>query len=157
MHPQAQRAYSLLPAAAASAALPAAPCAMCGTLSAGPHCGHCGAPLTPPPQVGDVGEPLAGRRGSPRVSRDEQANWLPAGGAPGEMTVRLLDVGFTGLSVASMLPVADLAIARVRTGGLDTVVQVLRSRRHFGGWTVHTRLLTLRVLQRAGAFVSARA
>jgi hypothetical protein len=101
----------------------------------------------------DEAEALVGRRGSPRVERVETALWEPAGGGE-RMTVRLLDLSFTGLSLEALLPVSEGQIARVKAPNIDGVVQVVRCRRDAGQWRVHARLLTMRLLSRAGAFVS---
>ncbi|MBI3157382.1 MAG: hypothetical protein HYZ20_18535 [Burkholderiales bacterium] len=154
MNQQAHDAYAV-------SVLPAAPprggnCPMCGRTGGGASCAGCGAPLAPPPHFDDGLEAWVGRRGSPRVDRDEAALWLPAGAARPQ-AVQLLDLSFSGLRVASALPAAEGAVARVRTEALDAVVEVVRCRAEGGRWLLHARLLTLRLLQRSGAFVSATA
>ena len=155
MNQQAHDAYALavLPAAAPPRG---GNCPMCGRPGGGTSCAGCGAPLAPPPRIDDGLEAWAGRRGSPRVDRDEAALWLPAGAARPQ-AVQLLDLSFSGLRVASALPAPAGAVARVRTDALDAVVEVVRCRAEGGRWLLHARLLTLRLLQRSGAFVSATA
>lgn len=154
MNEHGHRAYSLAPL---SGGLPMRQthCPMCGQPGAGAaSCGGCGAPLTPPPRLEEPTESFVGRRGSPRVARVESAQWWPAGDGD-RMTVRLQDLSFTGLSLESLLPVAEGQIARVKAPNIDCVVQVVNCRRAGGGWSVHARLLTMRLLTRSGAFVSA--
>jgi len=131
-------------------------CAMCGQPARGAVCHACGAPLALPPRLDDGLEAYTGRRGSPRVTRDDAALWLPAG-AERPMAVQLTDLSCSGLRVSSALPVPEGSVARLRTGHLDAVVQTVHCRRAGERWHVHARLLTLRLLQRAGAFVSATA
>lgn len=159
MNEHGHRAYALAPLSGNPAAGPAARralCPMCETPGGGSSsCNACGAPLTPPPRLDEPAESLTGRRGSPRVERVETAFWQPAGGgAP--MSVRLQDLSFTGLSLDSLLPVPESQVARVRAANIDCVVQVVRCRREGADWRVHARLLTLRLLSRAGAFVSTK-
>ena len=45
-------------------------------------------------------------------------------------------------------------VARVKAAHIDCVVQVVHCRREAGEWRVHARLMTMRLLTRAGAFVS---
>jgi hypothetical protein len=156
MNPQGHLAYALAPLAG-GARLPARreSCPMCGHAGAGAaSCARCGAPLTPPPRIDDPQE--AGRRGSPRVERIESVLWQPAGGAEA-IQMRLQDLSFTGMSLDSLLPVPEGQVARVRAPNLDGVVEVVNCRREAGDWRVHARLLTLRLLTRAGAFVSTAA
>jgi hypothetical protein len=119
-------------------------------------CDACGAPLTPPPRLEEPSEAFAGRRGSPRVDRVETAVWQPSprqgGGAP--MQARMQDISFTGLCLDAPLAVPEGQIARVRAPNIDCVVEVVNCRREASGWRVHARLLTMRLLTRAGAFVS---
>lgn len=154
MNEHGHRAYTLAP----SAAMPLRrhDCAMCGRTGGANVCAGCGAPLTLPPRVDDGLEALTGRRGSPRIERDEAALWLPAGQAR-PMAVQLVDLSFSGLRVECSLAVPETGVARVRTSHLDAVVEVVQCRRAAGRWQVHARLLTLRLLKRAGAFVSAQA
>lgn len=154
MNEHGHHAYALAPPAATP--LRRADCAMCGREAAAAVCPACGAPMVLPPRLDDGLEAWTGRRGSPRVERDDAALWLPAGQAR-PIAVQLLDLSFSGMRVASVLAVPEEGVARVRTQGLDSVVQVVHCRRAAGGWQVHARLLTLRLLQRAGAFVSAQA
>lgn len=152
---QARSAYAL---AAMPVAAPArrGDCPMCGLPGRAVSCAGCGAPLALPPRLDDGLEAWAGRRGSPRVDRDEAALWLPAG-ATRPQAVQLLDLSFSGLRAAGALPAPVGGIARVRTEALDTVVEVVHCRAESGRWLLHARLLTLRLLQRSGAFVSATA
>lgn len=130
-------------------------CPMCARPGGGAaSCGGCGAPLTPPPRLEEPSEAFVGRRGSPRVARAESALWEPAAGGGERMSVRLHDLSFTGLSLETLLPVAEGQVARVKAAHIDCVVQVVHCRREAGEWRVHARLMTMRLLTRAGAFVS---
>ena len=156
MNEHGHRAYALAPLAGG---LPArrVECPMCRQAGGGAAaCESCGAPLTPPPRLDEPVEAHAGRRHSPRVERQDQALWHPAGGgAP--MNVRVLDLSFTGMHLASHLPVSAAQVARIRAPNIDAVVEVVGCRREGSAWSVHARTLTMRLLRRAGAFVSARA
>lgn len=155
MNEQARSAYAVA-ALPATAPIRRGSCPMCGRASSAASCGGCGAPLSLPPRLDDGLEAWAGRRGSPRVDRDEAALWLPAGAARPQ-AVQLLDLSFSGLRAASALPAPVGGVARVRTEALDAVVEVVHCRVEDGRWLLHARLLTLRLLQRSGAFVSATA
>ncbi|GAB4041075.1 MAG: hypothetical protein Fur0014_12050 [Rubrivivax sp.] len=153
MNEHGHRAYALTPLSGGPR-LPARreTCPMCGHPGGGAvACGSCGAPLTPPPRIDDPQE--AGRRGSPRVERIEAVLWQPAGGGDA-LAMTLQDLSFTGMSLDSLLAVPEGQVARVRAPNLDGVVQVVHCRREGGEWRVHARLLTLRLLTRAGALVS---
>lgn len=159
MNDHGHRAYALGPPAGGGGTLPArhAQCPMCGQPGNGASaCDACGAPLTPPPALGEPSEAFAGRRGSPRVGRVESAAWQPAqrqgGGA--SMQVRMRDISFTGLSLEAVLPVPEGQVARVRAPNIDCVVEVVACRREGQHWRIHARLVTMRLLTRAGAFVS---
>ena len=159
MNDHGHRAYALGPPSGGGSALPArhAHCPMCGHPGAGaPACDACGAPLTPPPALDEPTEAFAGRRGSPRVGRVEQASWQPSPrqGVGSAMQVRLHDLSFTGLSLEAVLPVPEGQVARVRAPNIDCVVDVVACRREGTHWRIHARLVTLRLLTRAGAFVS---
>lgn len=155
MNEHGHRAYALAPLAGGAPVRRLA-CAMCQLPGGGASaCEACGAPLTPPPRLDEPVEAYAGRRGSPRVERQDQALWHPSGGgAP--MTVRLLDLSFTGMHVESLLPVAVAQVARIRAPNIDAVVQVVGCRREGEVCRVHVQMLTMRLLRRAGAFISAR-
>jgi hypothetical protein len=160
MNEHGHRAYALAPLSGGGGAASASrrpDCPMCGHAGSGASaCDTCGAPLTPPPCLDEPSEAFAGRRGSPRVDRVETAVWQPApqqgGGAP--MQVRMQDISFTGLSLDAMLAVPEGQIARLRAPNIDCVVEVVGCRREGSAWRVHARLLTMRLLKRAGAFVS---
>lgn len=158
MNEHGHRAYALAPLAGGGGA-PArrAECPMCGHPGSGASaCDACGAPLTPPPRLEDPTEAFAGRRASPRVDRVETAVWQPApsqGGGP-VMQLRMQDISFTGLSLDAPLPVPEGQVARVRAPNIDCVVEVVGCRREGATWRIHARLLTMRLLTRAGAFVS---
>jgi hypothetical protein len=135
-------------------------CPMCGHAGGGAAaCGACGAPLTPPPRLDDPLEPETGRRASPRVERVESVLWqpAPAGGGGDVLALRLLDLSFTGMSLGSALQLPEGQVARVRAPNIDGVVQVVQCRRDGAEWRVHARLLAMRLLTRAGAFVSTTA
>lgn len=159
MNDHGHRAYALAPLSGGGggAALRRPECPMCGHPGAGASaCDACGAPLTPPPRLEEPSEAFVGRRGSPRVDRVETAVWQPAprqgGGTP--MQVRMQDISFTGLSLDALLQVPERQVARVRAPNIDCVVEVVACRREGPHWRVHARLLTMRLLTRAGAFVS---
>jgi hypothetical protein len=154
MNEHGHRAYGLAPLQGGAQAMRPVRCPMCAQPAGGAtSCGACGAPLTPPPKLEEPSEAFVGRRGSPRVERVESALWEPAGDGE-RMTVRLHDLSFTGLSLEAFLPVPEGQIARVKAPNIDCVVQVVQCRREAGDWRVHARLLTMRLLTRAGAFVS---
>lgn len=159
MNEHGHRAYALAPLSSGGGKLSSRrlACPMCGHAGAGASaCDACGAPLTPPPRLEEPSEAFAGRRGSPRVDRVETAVWQPSprqgGGAP--MQARMQDISFTGLCLDVPLAVPEGQIARVRAPNIDCVVEVVNCRREASGWRVHARLLTMRLLTRAGAFVS---
>lgn len=157
MNEHGHRAYALAPLSGGGGRLPARrdTCPMCGQPGGGAAaCGHCGAPLTPPPRLDDPQEAFTGRRGSPRVERVETAVWQPAADGGDAIAMRLQDLSFTGMSLDSVLPVPEGQVARVRAPNIDGVVQVVHCRREGGEWRVHARLLTMRLLTRSGAFVS---
>jgi len=159
MNDHGHRAYALAPPSGGGGALSVrrADCAMCGHPGGGASaCDACGAPLTPPPRLEEPSEAFAGRRGSPRVDRVETAVWQPSprqGGGP-PMQVRMQDISFTGLSLDALLAVPEGQVARVRAPNIDCVVEVVACRREGAHWRIHARLLTMRLLTRAGAFVS---
>lgn len=159
MNEHGHRAYALAPLSSGAGGLGRrSDCAMCGHPASGASaCDACGAPLTPPPRLDDPTEAFAGRRASPRVDRVETVVWQPSpqqGGGEPVMQLRMQDISFTGLSLEAPLPVAEGQIARVRAPNIDCVVEVVGCRREGGSWRIHARLLTMRLLRRAGAFVS---
>lgn len=160
MNEHGHRAYAVAPLSGGGGEVTSmrrAECPMCGHPGVGASaCDACGAPLTPPPRLEEPGEAFAGRRGSPRVDRVETAVWQPAprqgGGTP--MQLRMQDISFTGLSLDAPLAVPEGQVARVRAPNIDCVVEVVACRREGAHWRIHARLLTMRLLTRAGAFVS---
>lgn len=118
-------------------------------------CAHCGAPLRPPPQARELHPELIGRRREARIERSDRA-YLRLPGSAGDVVVRILDLSFGGIGLETGLAVREGSAIRVLTSGFDTVAAVLRCRRARSGFTVHGRLLTMRLLRRAGAFVSTK-
>jgi hypothetical protein len=71
-----------------------------------------------------------------------------------DFAVRLRDLSFSGLSVESARPLAVESVVRVRTDAFDAVALVVQCHAHARGYSVHARLLTMRLHRRTGAFVS---
>lgn len=151
-HLRVHQVYGVPPGAAG--VLRRAACPFCGAAhSDADACAACGAPLLPPPDPQPAGP---GRRGAPRIERQDRA-LMSLPGEAATYTVRLHDLSFTGLALEAGLAVRPPGVLRLRAAGFDAVAQVLQCRRTPQGHMLHARLLTLRLLRPAGAFVSARA
>ena len=120
-------------------------------------CERCGAPLLPPLQAAGLREARAGRRAAPRLARHDDRAQLLLPGAAQTVAVRVRDLSLTGIGLEVPWAVREGSPARVLGGAFDGVIQVLRCRREDGHHRLHGQWLTMRLLQRAGAFVSARA
>lgn len=119
-------------------------------------CARCGAPLSKPPVAPAERAELIGRRRSPRVERHEQA-LLRLPDSPDDFGVRVQDLSFSGIALEAGVAVREGQAVRVLAAAFDTVAQVLHCRRAAAaGYTLHGRLLTMRLQRRAGAFVDAR-
>ena len=118
-------------------------------------CARCGAPLSMPPQAPPERAELIGRRRSPRVERREQA-LLRLPDSSDDFIVRVLDLSFNGIALECGVSVREGEAVRVLAGAFDTVSQVLQCRRAGRkGFTLHGKLLTMRLLRRAGTYVDA--
>jgi hypothetical protein len=135
-------------------------CPFCRTLLGEPPaaddgCARCGAPLSMPPLAPPERAELIGRRRSPRVERHEPAV-LRLPDSADDFLARVQDLSFNGIALDCGVAVREGQAARVLAGAFDAVVQVLQCRRARQGFTLHGRLLTMRLQRRAGAFVDAR-
>jgi curved DNA-binding protein CbpA len=136
-------------------------CPFCRTLlepavAADDGCPRCGAPLSMPPQAPPERAELIGRRRSPRVDRREQA-LLRLPESAEDFVVQVQDLSFNGIALESGVAVRESQAVRVLATAFDAVAQVLQCRRAPGrGFTLHGRLLTMRLRRRAGAYVDAR-
>jgi hypothetical protein len=120
-------------------------------------CGQCGAPLLPPLQAAGLRDGQQGRRASPRLPRLDDRAQLLLPGATQSVAVRVHDLSLTGVGLEAPWSVREGSPARLMSGAFDAVIQILHSRRDEGHHRLHGRWLTMRLLQRAGAFVSTRA
>ncbi len=116
-------------------------------------CPRCGSPLQPPPGEREERAEVIGRRRGPRFARSGVAVLRLASEAQ-DFAVRLRDLSFSGLSVESARPLAVESVVRVRTDAFDAVALVVQCHAHARGYSVHARLLTMRLHRRTGAFVS---
>lgn len=127
-------------------------------LSAGSEdaCGRCDAPLRLPPTQRHARPELIGRRRDPRVQRSDQALMRLPGDAS-DYRVLVQDLSFSGIGMEVGVAVREGSAVRVLAAGFDAVVLVLGCQRARHGYSLHGRLLTMRLLRQAGTFVSTTA
>jgi hypothetical protein len=125
-------------------------------LRATTRCSRCESPLAPMPRPEPKRKELFGARTATRMPKNHVAVLIPG---PGErpLSVRMRDLSLTGVSVFADRPLALRQPIRIVDGDVEAVAVVVACRRHASAFTIHAELLTIRVDQRAGVFVSAHA
>jgi curved DNA-binding protein CbpA len=153
---------SARPGAAAAANAAKSPsdryCPLCRVAkpqSIGPEtrCERCRSPLSPPPQPGDYGHELFGRRRSARIAKTHRAIITPAGQSQG-ITVKMRDLSLNGISFYCELAMTVEQMFKFRDPTLEAVAVVVSCRKRGPLYSVHARLLTVVFLCRTGVFVS---
>lgn len=162
--PEQRKAYDRSlrkPQAVQDAVVPS--CPFCGhklppTIDRDTRCVQCDSPLCPAPDPKrHAGAELIGRRRGARFERALTVS-VSLADAPGEVAAKLRDLSLGGLSFHFNRRLPPGSVLRVRAPGFDTVAEVAQSRSTLAGFTVHARLITLRVVQgRQGVYVDARA
>lgn len=156
-------ALALLTAAQPPTTLATAPrrCPLCEHPVRAAHapdarCPACQSPLALLPGPGAGAPDLPGRRGAVRRDQSHVA-LLHVGWPSPPVPVRWRDLSVTGLSLYVPRAMDKGQRLRVIDSALDAVAEVVGCRPQGRLYVVHARLLTLRLLQTTGVFVSARA